>query len=689
MHDRKVVDVPGGGVHPAPPATVMGLPETVPGYTNALLDVVNDLVIVLDSKLFVLNASPAFYNHFSTSREAIEGKYLPHLKACPFYDKQLAEKLTSLSSGDGYFSGLEVSCRFPPGGERQLAIRGRKLATGGDDYLVILSILDLNAQNREKNKFAENTRLLQERVKLAVESAEMGIWEMDPGTGKILCDARCRELFGLDRDQIHYKEFIELLHPDDRAHADETISKVINGESGGRYNLEYRTRFVEEADTKWVKANGRVYFDPDGNPVFFAGTVMDITTQKLNERLLTESEQRFRLAADAAPVMIWLSDKDMQCNYFNQSWLRFTGRTLLEQKGMGWLQCVHPDDREACLSAYISHFKERSEFLVEYRLLRHDGQYRWTWDAGVPRFSPGGIFEGYVGTSVDIHDQKMTKEVLENLVNSRTRLLRDAVQKLEASNHNLEEFAYVASHDLQEPLRKIQTFSQRLQEKNGDHISGDTKLYLSKIIKASRRMSLLIGDLLSYSKLQKTELEPEEVSLNEVMGNLLSDLELIIHEKKARVSVGDLPVIKAIPLAMNQLFQNILSNALKFTREDTIPMVTITAITLPPEIRANYPSLEQALEYSMISITDNGIGFQKEFAEKIFNIFQRLNGVGEYEGTGIGLAICRKIVANHHGVIFAESVENEGSTFSVILPVHLQTSGRPGGSAPDQGKPAQ
>jgi two-component system CheB/CheR fusion protein len=250
----------------------------------------------------------------------------------------------------------------------------------------------------------------------------------------------------------------------------------------------------------------------------------------------------------------------------------------------------------------------------------------------------------------------------------RTSLV-NANSLLEASNQNLSEFAYVASHDLQEPLRKINTYSQHLKEKNYGEQTNEVYDYLNKITGASKRMNRLIEDLLNYARLQNAEDPKVPADLRKIAEVVVRDFELEISQSHAVIEIGDLPTIQAIPLRMSQLFHNLLSNSLKFMPPARIPRISIKSTLLNETEKKKMNSLNQHLNYYQIIFKDNGIGFNPDFSEKIFSIFQRLNGRTEYEGTGIGLTICRKIVQNHDGLIFAKSKENEGSEFKIILPV--------------------
>ncbi|WP_052273000.1 PAS domain S-box protein [Flavihumibacter solisilvae] len=259
-------------------------------------------------------------------------------------------------------------------------------------------------------------------------------------------------------------------------------------------------------------------------------------------------------------------------------------------------------------------------------------------------------------------------EELDLRVTMRTKQLHESNSQLESSNRDLEQFAFTASHDLQEPLRKIQTFTNILSERVYDKVDQKSKECIEKINAAALRMSALIGDLLNFSRITRNEKEKEIVNLNDVVRNVTGDLELMIERKNATIHIDKLPVVRAYALQMNQLFYNLLGNALKFSRAEIPPQITITSEDLLKEELNNY-GLNPERRYFRIEISDNGIGFDPAFEKSIFDLFQRLHMKHEYEGTGIGLALCNKIVKNHNGLIYAKSEENKGATFYVILPL--------------------
>ncbi|MBL0153419.1 MAG: PAS domain S-box protein [Chitinophagaceae bacterium] len=251
----------------------------------------------------------------------------------------------------------------------------------------------------------------------------------------------------------------------------------------------------------------------------------------------------------------------------------------------------------------------------------------------------------------------------------QTEKMRQKNLELEHLNKSLEQFASIASHDLQEPLRKIQTFTSLLEQRFAVNLPAEAKGLVAKIKGSSERMSLLIKDVLNFSRVVNSADLFVETDLNRVLNNVLGDFDLIISEKRAVIIKNNLPVIETIPVQANQLFYNLISNALKFTKADTSPVITISSKELLPEEVEKDSKLNSQLAYTEICFRDNGIGFEQQFSEQIFSIFECLNDRKQYSGTGIGLALCRKIAEHHQGSIHAEAAENNGAAFYILLPL--------------------
>lgn len=248
---------------------------------------------------------------------------------------------------------------------------------------------------------------------------------------------------------------------------------------------------------------------------------------------------------------------------------------------------------------------------------------------------------------------------LEEKVEQRTRELKHYSQELERSNKELEDFAFVASHDLQEPLRKIRAFGDRLSKSFSANLGEQGLDYLTRMQSASNRMSRLIEDLLAFSRVTRRSREFVSVDLNKLLIEVLDSLDYAISERNARVNVGPLPTIEGDESQLHQVFSNLISNSLKFVAEDVDPQI---------EIRSQGSAVYNEKHFFVVSVSDNGIGFDEKYRDRIFNLFQRLHGKDEYSGTGIGLAICRKIVENHGGKIEVQSQPGKGTTFSLWLP---------------------
>jgi PAS domain S-box-containing protein len=417
-----------------------------------------------------------------------------------------------------------------------------------------------------------------------------------------------------------------------------------------------------------VLPHPRPIFDSSGKVIAAVNMLVDITELKRVDLALRESEVRFRTVANTAPVLIWMTDHNRHCTFINKGWLDFTGRSQDEELGNGWLYGIHPEDLQKCMNMYAASFEARKNFYMEYRLKRYNGEYRWIASRGEPRYMPDGTFEGYIGSCTDINDTKMNSVVLEQRIGERTRALNDAISQLERSNLELAQFAYVVTHDLQEPLRKVKTFTDRLMVKASAKLADDERIYLEKIKSSADRMSGLIKDVLNYSILTRSAEPFITTDLDRIARHVLMDFELLIAQKKAVIEIDPLPVIEAVHLQMNQLINNLVGNSLKFTSPEISPVIKISSSGVSMEETAKFHLLPDK-EYMKLSFADNGIGFSQEYAEQVFEIFQRLNGNDEYPGTGIGLALCKKIVVNHKGVIHAESIPGKGATFHIILPV--------------------
>ncbi|MCI0606603.1 PAS domain S-box protein [bacterium] len=395
----------------------------------------------------------------------------------------------------------------------------------------------------------------------------------------------------------------------------------------------------------------------DGDGIIVGGytVIRDVTQSTKAEQQWFESETRFRTMADTSPVLLWMSGKDALCTFFNQRWLDFTGRTLEEEFGNGWAEGVHPEDFQHAMNHYMSSFVQRREFRMEYRLRRADGQYRWVLDNGIPRYEIDGSFAGFIGSCIDITELREAHQKLQELNEVLEVKVRERTSDLMRSNKDLEQFAYAASHDLQEPLRMIYSYLQLLEENYKGSLDPQGLRCVDIAVDGAKRMQALIRDLLTYARLDSDGTPHEATDFKKTVDIVLNDLSVVIQETEAQVTSAFLPIVVANPIQMRVLFQNLISNAIKFRRQEENPRIRIFAETHGKDW--------------LFGVEDNGIGIDAIDQERIFRIFQRLHERSRYPGTGIGLSICQKIVERHDGRIWAESRPGQGSTFFFTLPV--------------------
>lgn len=414
---------------------------------------------------------------------------------------------------------------------------------------------------------------------------------------------------------------------------------------------------------KWFLSRGVPIPDNQGNIKQWIGTLTDIDEQK-------RGEERFKAIADSAPLWIWLADRDGNCDYCNQEMLYYFGLKHYTQLTQAlWAKKIHPEDLDLLDKIAPRRLKNQESNILEIRIKAFpESEYEWYAIQTVPRII-GKFYDGYIGTASNISSQKLSASQLEEIIKERTLELQLSNHALQNSNEQLERFAHIASHDLKEPVRKIRMYSTMLQKNLLD--AGDQKLmvYVNKIEATSKRMNELIEGILKYASLNIETKEPEYIDLNQIFAEVLNDLEVAIQNKQVEIlKRNELPCIYGTGILVNQVIYNLINNAIKFSRVAEPCRIEVFSEYLSgKEIAAL--SLAKDKEYLMLSIKDNGIGFDQGQAEKIFQPYARLHSRAAFEGSGLGLAICARIIQQHRGMIWAEGVPGKGSTFKIVLPV--------------------
>ena len=384
------------------------------------------------------------------------------------------------------------------------------------------------------------------------------------------------------------------------------------------------------------------------------GDIEDL--KQANDKLMLLNES-FNAAEKTAGFGHWMVNLETNQYTFSDNMFRLMGvePNAFESTLENSIKYLHPDDLEYVTQVHKDSLVNHQSTSVVFRFLTATNEVKYIMGVGsFTKDGNGNMIK--IGVNYDITDQyKKTLELEENN------------KELKYINTELESFNNIVSHDLQEPLRKIQMFISRVEEKEFDGLSQQGRDYFSKIRIAANRMQTLLIDLVNYSRTIKGDIVFVETDLNKIISDTIQDLATNIEEKSAIIHIGQLPIIKAIPFQLKQLFINLVSNSLKYSQEDNIPQINITSEVITEEEVSEYKIINKE-DYYKIVVEDNGIGFKQEYAEKIFLLFKRLETDPKYSGTGLGLAICSRIVENHKGFIKVKSEPNRGSKFYIFLP---------------------
>lgn len=636
---------------------------------NVVEQAVDPILILMGENMILEEANDALLKLWKIDRSGLGQKLLdlqPEMEHQNFYNL-----LQQVYSTGKPIQSLQEPAVFnqPDGGKRTVyfnfTFQPYREPDGRISGVLVLSS-DVTGQviaRREAEQRKEELRQSMERFELVSKATNDAIWDWNITTNLLVWNDAVYSMFGYNPKDIDNVDqwYVEHLHPDERVKILDSVQQSIAA-GDSIWMKEYRFRCAD-GSYKIVYDRGFIQYDLQGQAVRMIGSMQDITSRKNYENFLNESQKKWQLLANAMPAVVWTTDSAGHTDYLNERWYEYTGLSEAESMGEGWMQVLHPDDIQECYTAWKLARKDDSLYQLELRYRGHEGYYRWFLARGIPIKNEDGVVIAWYGTSTDIHEQKMLSENLENLVAERT-------VELKKSNANLEEFAYAASHDLQEPIRKIKFYTDRLKQELSNGLSESQLNFFNRMENAANRMGTLIDDLLEYSKVSKGVEKLEEVNLNRLVQMATEDLEIEIQRTAARLNIAQLPILTGNQRQYQQLFQNLISNAIKYSKPGIAPEVHITArIVKGKEVKADLPGDHLFKSFYLIEVSDNGIGFDPAYAERIFNVFTRLHGNSEYKGTGVGLSIVRKVVENHNGFIWAESKPGEGSIFRILLPV--------------------
>jgi PAS domain S-box-containing protein len=502
-------------------------------------------------------------------------------------------------------------------------------STGNRQFIV--SIID-----RTERDWADYLiRANEQRLSLVLQATHDAVWDYDLVEGTVLWSAVASELMGYDRSDTvmtwHWRQ--ARIHAEDRQRVQDSFDAVLKA-GQETWSCEYRL-IRDNGEELHILDRARIAKNREGEPIRAVGAMRDQTADKEAARQLLERQSWAQTMTDQAPMLMWLASLEGDVLYANQTWQEFTGIPRDSALGSGWLRTVHVDDRERVLQAFADARIKLDAFVIQFRLVDTTGEYRWILWHTIPWQGPTGEVGAYLGCGVDI----------DNMKHSHDELLR--------SNAELQHFAYVASHDLQEPLRMVSSFCGLLKTRYSERLDDDGREFIDFAVEGASRMQQLIEDLLLYSRVGKADLKYSQIDAGLACDQAIRALTLRIEETGATVRRESLPVVRANESQLSMVFQNLIGNAIKF-HGDAPPNVEVTA--------------EAEREYWKFKVRDNGLGIEARHQNRIFQLFQRLHTREEFSGSGIGLAVCRKIVEAHGGEIGVTSEPGRGSTFYFRLP---------------------
>jgi PAS domain S-box-containing protein len=512
--------------------------------------------------------------------------------------------------------------------------------TDGNPSYEIAVYDDITARKAAEQALGES----EARYRRTFELAGSGLAHVSMEGRFLRVNPRVCEMFGYTEEELRGRLVKDISHPDDRDLADRPRAQVVAGESD---SARLEKRYVhKDGSLIWASIAIALERDAAGKPLYAVSVLDDVTSRKHAEDALRQSEDLFRKTFELAASGVAHVSLDGVFLRVNRRLTEMFGYTEAELLGRSVKDISHPEDRDVTdAQRALIRAGERESLRFEKRYLAKDARVVWV-SLGVALVRNAAGTPQYEIAMFDDITERKDAEVQ----------LREAHEELKRSNSELEQFAYVASHDLQEPLRMVSSYTQLLGRRYGEKFDADAKEFMAYIVDGATRMKQLIEDLLAYSRVGTKGKDFKPADLDKSVRRAISNLKAAIEESGASVTYDPMPVVPADEVQLAQLFQNLMGNALKFR-----------APSVQPRIHVGVKDLGEAFE---LSVRDNGIGIEPQYFERIFMVFQRLHNKGEYSGTGIGLAIVKKVVERHGGHIRVESKLGEGSAFIFTLPKH-------------------
>jgi len=644
-----------------------------------ILSHVNDAIITVDHQNHILYWNEGAEKLFGFNFEEVEGKILSQVIGYQWTSKDDKKRALRQLETTKTWHGENIC--FKSNGEKVNIESSVKAFYDNKNYAGTLLVMhDVTEPVRIKKTLEKNYKQLQEAQRIG----HVGNWEWDIQDNVITWSDELYNIYGLDPDQqgAKFDSILNMVHSEDQNIVDEVLLKALHDHKPFNYEINICR---PDGDIRVMSCQGEVLTDFAGHPLKIICVEQDITerkrieeslekakneleirvehrTQELktaNEMLKFELEERKRAEMELknseknlakAQKMAHIGNWNWNINTDRLSWSNELYRIFeldpdsFDSKFEAFLSQVHPDDRNFVNESVEMALNKKKSYCIDHSIILADNSQKIVRNQAEVVIDSDGNAVKMIGTIQDITDIKKAEESQKMLI-----------EELKRSNKELQQFAYVASHDLQEPLRTVTSFAQLIERRYKDKLDSDADDFIEYIVDASKRMQILINDLLDYSRVSTRGKDLKITDTEEVLKNVLSNLNASIRENKAQITHDRLPEVYADSGQLSQLFQNLIGNAIKFKNAETHPKIHLSA------------KEDKESDSYVFSVSDNGIGIEDEYLQRIFTIFQRLHTREEYSGTGIGLAVAKKIVERHGGQIWVESEYGKGSTFFFTL----------------------
>ena len=614
-------------------------------YAEAIIRTARDPLVVLDADLRLETANDSFYETFKVSRAKSKGQLIYEIGNREWDIPQLRQLLEDIVPRDSSFNDFEVTHDFETIGRRSMLLNARRLSDpSGAPAKVLLGIQDIT----ETHEYQAAIRESQTRYQALIQAAAQTVWTAAADGAMLEDSPSWREFTGQTYKQWKGSGWLDALHPDDRERTRELWQRAVVERTP--VETEYRLRHAS-GEWRWTAVRIVPVLDSDGSVREWVGMNSDITERKRAEEALREGELHFRQLADSMPQIVWTARADGYIDYYNQRWYEYTG--FAEQYGQeSWEPILHPDDVARCVTTYFGCVRSGEPYQIEYRFKdRFRGGYRWFMGRALPIRNESGEILRWFGTCTDIDKQKRLEEELAN-----------RVEELAAIDLAKGEFFAVLSHELRQPLNAIRGWLHLL--KRPDLADEDRRKGLEVIDRNSMAQSHLIGDLLDAHRIStgKVALDLEYVDLRGELDAAVAGVEPAAVDKAIRIEreMEALPtIVSGDPRRLQQVFGNLLGNALKFTPEGGVIRVVL---------RRRGSSAE-------VTITDTGHGISEAALPHVFDLFRQTQADRSHKGLGLGLSIAKQLVDLHGGSMSASSPgRGQGATFTITLPIHDEAS---------------